>query len=304
MAINPIFPKSKYSESLDSVNNYILPIELQKLCINANKDFNTGGVETRLSVAYTDEIWMKLESIGMGRNFEWGNKKILDVCGGAGFLTYHILQRVNPLKITLLDISEIEINNAKKLLIENDNNVDFIVSDATNTSFDNATFDIVIGNSFLHHFYDLPAAMTEFSRILKENGVFVSLHEPTIPALLLESFNLKRLKSWIKLFIYIVLGKNYIDVLRVKTTEIVGIPTDIWLFDSKTLQKVFSNKFRNFKTINSNFSRAILLATHKKRESIYEKNSHLLQKAISVDRFLVKILPSCFFGSVTIKADK
>jgi len=67
-----------------------------------------------------------------------------------------------------IDISEERINLAKLKTINNDN-LDFLIMDAMNTSFENGYFDIIHGSAILHHL-DLKECLEEIKRILKDGG--------------------------------------------------------------------------------------------------------------------------------------
>lgn len=69
-----------------------------------------------------------------------------------------------------VDISENLIKEARiKAEKEGVKNLDFFVMDAMNTTFDNETFDIVVGSSILHHL-DLKISLNEIKRVLKSDG--------------------------------------------------------------------------------------------------------------------------------------
>tara|TARA_B100000963_G_scaffold9443_1_gene7415 strand:- start:7057 stop:7800 length:744 start_codon:yes stop_codon:yes gene_type:complete len=107
-------------------------------------------------------------------NFLKNNTKdltILDYGCGIG----HSLKKVykfNPKKISGIDISEVSIEKAKKLVAEEDLNIELSVDDCENTRFKNETFDIVYGTGILHHL-NMQLCINEIYRILKPGGQFV-----------------------------------------------------------------------------------------------------------------------------------
>ena len=104
---------SKYLKSV--VGPYkIVNEELQNINIRKNADFNTKE-EIRLHRIFGDEIRKKLKRAGIDNNFLKG-KRVLEVCAGTGFLTYHLLSNFNLGHLTINDISNNEINSAKLLL--------------------------------------------------------------------------------------------------------------------------------------------------------------------------------------------
>lgn len=296
-----------FSKKLDlESKNYVLPQEIiSRLVISLNQSFDSGP-ELRLQKIYGDELWLKIKSLGMG-NFDWNNKDVLDIAAGTGLLSYHLLSRVRPQKLTLIDISKNEINEAKKLLEKFSVNLPlkFSVGDATKTDFSENSFDIIIGNSFLHHFYDLPAAFKEIKRILKPGGLFITLHEPTIASLALESRNPKNT------ILYILRGDNYIDYFRYKKDGVApGQGGDVWMFKSSEMSSLLAIAgFINIKLANWHLLRPKLVASlsmhlggRKKKLNFFE--NFLLTSAVYADSFLRKILPDNFFGSVAFIAQK
>jgi len=57
------------------------------------------------------------------------------------------------------------------------------------------SFDLVIGNSFLHHLPDVPAALCELQRVCKRGGHVVVLHEPNVYAPFWEAFPVSLYKN-------------------------------------------------------------------------------------------------------------
>jgi ubiquinone/menaquinone biosynthesis C-methylase UbiE len=141
-----------FSRKIEGVDlkKYVLPDYLGPIINRANENFDTGR-ELRLQKVYTYELWARLESLGLG-SFDWANKKTLDICCGTGYLSYHLLQRASPKELTLLDISEDEVGQAKALLSKEfpAKNISYVVGDALNSGLPDKSFDVIIGNSFLH----------------------------------------------------------------------------------------------------------------------------------------------------------
>ena len=55
----------------------------------------------------------------------------------------------------------------------------FIKADLNDPPFKDGTCDLVISSAALHHAYDLPLAMHHIARLLKPDGVFLAISEPT-----------------------------------------------------------------------------------------------------------------------------
>jgi len=299
--LNPAFSKSitDYDDE-----NYILGASLIEKVLSANIGTNTGK-EYRLQKVYGYEIWKKLDILKLKKNY-WDDKSILDICCGTGFVSYHLLDRINPNKIVLMDINENEMIQAKKLLSRSypTKNISFISGNALTTGFKDNSFDVVIGNSFLHHFYSIPQAFTEFKRILKPGGAFISLHEPTVAAVALES---GQLHTFIK---YLLHGDNYIDSLRGLTSGIApGKGQDIWIFNDKKVERILRNLgfvktlcvplhlFRPF------YVAKFALHLNEDRQNLSRQETAMLKICITVDTFFSKIFPPKYFGSICIKGE-
>jgi ubiquinone/menaquinone biosynthesis C-methylase UbiE len=235
------------------------------------------------------------------------NKIVLDVCCGTGFLSYHLLKKTNPKKMVLLDVSDYEVHSAKKLLDQAypQNDVSYIISNAIQTCFKDDSFDIIIGNSFLHHFYNLPQTLTEFKRILKKGGLFLSLHEPTAAAVAIEKGSLSLLAA------YILNGDRYIDSLRYTGQGIApGSGQDVWIFNECNMRKILINSgmrdisIVHFHLLRSFFVGKFALHLGENKPNLSKWESRVLKKCIDCDVVLSRHIPRVYFGSIAIKGIK
>ena len=99
---------------------------------------------------------MKVLEIGCGTGSLWLNRE--DITANCG-------------KLILTDISEGMLETAKAALGERDN-LEYLVEDIQNLSFEDDCFDVVIANSMLYHVPDLDRGLQEVRRVLKAGGVF------------------------------------------------------------------------------------------------------------------------------------
>ena len=99
------------------------------------------------------------------------NSNILDYGCGIGSSLKKVIE-FNPKKITGIDISDISIEKAKKIIKVDNFNVDLFVDNCENTKFNDNTFDIVYGTGILHHL-DIEVCLKEIHRILKPGGKFL-----------------------------------------------------------------------------------------------------------------------------------
>ena len=300
--LNNNFSKKVLEKHQDILATYVLPVELAVKTVENNS--GQVGSELRLQEIYTEEIWRKLDSLGM-KEFSWNTAKVLDVASGAGFLSYHLLKRITPAELHLADISLEEVEESKKLLISRypSSVIEYSTVDVLQSGFPDHSFDVIIGNSFLHHFYDLPKALQEFKRMLKSGGVFISLHEPTVPAVAHEYKN-PILTIW-----YWMMGKDYLNLVRYKGEDIApGGGADVWIFEQKDIAPLFKKVgFNEVRIGNWNFFRPMVVSflhLHQSKEKpVLQKWEILfLRLGIGLDGFLQKILPAKAFGSVSVLA--
>lgn len=116
--------------------------------------------------------------------------RFLDVCCGRGYLG-DLLQRMYDVDVTSYDMShkqltEIRQRNEQALIAE---------GDLLAMPFRPGSFDVVIGNSFLHHLPDVRRGLVEMRSVLKPGGRLVLLHEPGTHASWWESFPLSLVRD-------------------------------------------------------------------------------------------------------------
>ena len=100
--------------------------------------------------------------------------KVLEIGCGTGFFTKEIVKKT--IQLTAIDISPELVAVAKRSILNS--NVTFIIENAYQMTFDEQTFDAVIGSSVLHHL-DVNPALKEFYRVLKPGG-YIAFTEPNM----------------------------------------------------------------------------------------------------------------------------
>ena len=101
--------------------------------------------------------------------FNFSNKKkLLEIGCAKGEFSRKILQN-NVEELVGIDISEVAIEKSKSYNIDFQKKAKFLVMDGANLSFGNNSFDLVVGQSVLHHI-DFPEGIQEISRVIKNNG--------------------------------------------------------------------------------------------------------------------------------------
>ena len=119
--------------------------------------------------------------------------KVLEIgCGNGALWSKNIDLLDKDINITLTDVCEDMVNNAKKNLSNYSDVFDFEIVDPNNIPFEDESFDLVIANHILFYMKDLDKVLKEIKRVLKVGGYFYS---STI-----DSNNMKELKSLIKGF--------------------------------------------------------------------------------------------------------
>ena len=297
--LNPTFPKSA---KLALVGTYVAPHDIAQHTLIGNESYETGS-EYRLQSVYGEEIWLKLERAGFSPK-EISEKVVLEVCAGTGFLTNHLLSRCIPKSLTVNDISPKEMAAAKQLISKNhsDAPIHWVLGDMHQLSF-HQLFDLIIGNSFIHHFHDVPSVFTRFSALLNKGGTFISLHEPTPMSTVVEGAKLAA-------YPLAVLAPGFInDIARIRYK---GKPsaTDIWMFEASKLRQVaLQAGFSSVEIYPWHLIRALIV----QRKNLHQSESkpklspqeiRKLSWSVRMDARLNRILPARFFGSICIVCRK
>jgi ubiquinone/menaquinone biosynthesis C-methylase UbiE len=112
--------------------------------------------------------------VGMLTNSLKRGMKVLEIGCGTGFFTKEIIKK--PVQLIAIDISPELIEVARKNIL--DSNVEFIIENAYQMSFDDQSFNAVIGSSVLHHL-DVDKALKEIYRVLTPRG-YIAFTEPNM----------------------------------------------------------------------------------------------------------------------------
>jgi ubiquinone/menaquinone biosynthesis C-methylase UbiE len=297
--LNPSFPKSACDKI---VSPYVAPDNLVNQTILGNKSNNT-GFETRLQSVYGEELWLKLERAGFPSAVLDG-LSVLEVCAGTGFLTFHLLSRCSPITLTVNDISALEMSAAQKLMQEKHPaaKINWVLGDMHTVNFEQK-FDVIIGNSFIHHFYNVPHVLTRFQELLNPGGIFITLHEPTPMSTVVES---AKILAW-PLAVFAPALINNLARARYK-----GDPstTDLWMFEPAKLRRVaLQSGFKSVDIHSWGLLRPIMVQRHslhtsKEKPTLNESQLQVFSNAIKIDSTLNRFLPNRCFGSMTIVCKK
>lgn len=149
--------------------------------------------------------------------------KVLDICCGKGYLGQFLIEE--GCHVTFCDLSPYQLEALRKRLNQKKYEYNVVRANVENLPFADEVFDYVVGNSFLHHFQDVPKSLAEMTRIIRTGGGLILLHEPTTYANFYESFPLSIVKDTLP-------KKGFVDV---------------WQFDVCSLQELLSKlALRNF----------------------------------------------------------
>lgn len=284
--------------------NYSVPSDLYGVVLGANSEFVTGA-ERRLQSAYGDELWGRLGDLGVD-DLPWDRLRVLDACCGTGFLSYHLLDRVEPRRLTMLDVSAEEVSAAEALIARSPqarSNVETRCADLASTTLAPGSFDVVLGNSFLHHFPAVPDVLASVYRLLRPAGLFVGLHEPAPAALAWESGELRQIGA------YFLARSRYLNRIRYPGPEPVRQgTTDVWIFDWNDLSELLQAQgFTEVRVLPRYLLRPFVVAAlslhlddHRPRLSRF--GSLALRAAVRADSALRGILPATAFGGVSFVA--
>jgi ubiquinone/menaquinone biosynthesis C-methylase UbiE len=285
--------------------DYVVPDDLIGEILANNASFDTGS-ELRTDKIYEFIIWEKIKSFGLNE-LTFNNKDVFEMCAGTGFLTYHILNRVQPNRYTANDISKNEIDQAKKLLNSKKIKckVDWLIADIHVIKLDQK-YDIIIGHSFLHHFYDVPKVLEVIYKSLKPGGIFIALSEPTLTAPIIEG---RKFYFWP---IAILFPKYIINLIRKRNQTIFQKNSpDVWLFEKKKLDNLLNktgferNYFTSFHLLQTIISRLFKIKIDNNKSSFSWTEKNIIKLLFTLDRFLNLFFPyRCFshFGICCYKS--
>ena len=297
--LNPSFPKTACDKV---ISPYVAPENLVGRTIHGNESNDT-GTETRLQPVFGEELWLKLERAGFPPTVLDG-LSVLEVCAGTGFLTFHLLSRCSPKSLTVNDISASEMKAAQQLMQEKHPaaKINWVLGDMHTIKFEQK-FDVIIGNSFIHHFYNVPHVLARFQELLNPGGVFITLHEPTPMSTVVES---AKILAWP----LAVLAPGLVNNLARSRYKGDPSATDLWMFEPAKLRQVaVQSGFKSVDIHSWGLFRPIAVQRHSlhtsvKKLKLNESELQLFSKAIKIDAILNRFLPKRCFGSMCIVCKK
>lgn len=101
--------------------------------------------------------------------------KVLEIgCGNGALWSKNIDKLEDNISITLTDVCEDMINNAKQNLNNHLDRFKFEIVNPSKIPFEDESFDVVIANHILFYMKDLDEVLSEIRRVLKVGGCFYS----------------------------------------------------------------------------------------------------------------------------------
>jgi SAM-dependent methyltransferase len=297
--LNPTWPQSTVDKLLE---NYTLPASYQLTVSDTNSSFATGP-EYRLSSVFKFELENRLNNLGIDlRQFK--HKRILEVCAGTGFLTYHLIPELEDLDYSVNDISSAELEECRALISLHypKAKISFELGNMLDLDY-SEYFDVIIGNSYLHHLPDLQASIAQLLSYLKPGGSLISLHEPTPLATVCES------RWWWTYPVTAFFPKSFNELVR-KRNKVSTPGADVWLFDISQLEVFATDKFQltpiiigtgPFRTI---LTQALNLHLRAEKPHLSKFEVTMLKGAIIVDNLINKIFKKSLCSSISIRFKK
>lgn len=149
--------------------------------IDASPDFNT-ALEIGKYIGSQSEkgaaaVYEQLFKPFLEQHFPAGpadRLRVLELASGPGYLSRVIVDEFRPEWYVSSDIAPEFLDFQRTTVFaESPDNVLFARFDATALPFEDEQFDLVIGNSCLHHFYRYEDTLQEVRRILRPSGIAI-----------------------------------------------------------------------------------------------------------------------------------
>lgn len=124
------------------------------------------------------------------------NSCSMELCCGTGYLFFSLRKLCDIKKACYVDISHSQLAAfMKRCHLNGIVQPDIRHCDIGSLPFQDNTFNLLFGNSFLHHLPDVGFYLSEFCRVLSSSGVFISFHEPTLTSFFWERFPMSLVKK-------------------------------------------------------------------------------------------------------------
>lgn len=258
------------------------------IVLRANKNFTETEDEFR-----GNRLWGRylLSKIGEGSRL-FSQSPSLELCSGNGFL-YFSLRDIFSGQVRNHYFVDISLNQCKQFRKRcqeiGDQNERILCGDIGRLPFADNHFNVVYGNSYLHHLPDVPKYLKESHRVLLKGGKFIVFHEPTHTSAFLESFPLSLIKN-------------------TRTDSL----TDIWNISPVVIDRLLNEAgFSKVSVIPTGFLSSFLvtplqIATNKIARGQHNSNFFVALKIIcdGLDKLVPRAVRARFSPSIAIYAEK
>jgi ubiquinone/menaquinone biosynthesis C-methylase UbiE len=146
-------------------NNYI--VVLPEMVANENAAFQEEEIQNDewMYRYYKSMFQFKLDNLCIQVP---PGSKVLDVCCGRGYLGQFFMEK--GCHVTFCDLSPFQLTELKNRLANSEYKYDVIEANVEALPFEDGKFDFVVGNSFLHHFQNVPKGLSEITRMIRSGG--------------------------------------------------------------------------------------------------------------------------------------
>lgn len=196
------------------------------------------------------------------RHLDFSNsERIADIGCGTCALSTEILARNMNNKITAVDLSEIRIQQAKKILNKNQlDQMTFLNANIINGELDHLEFDTVVNRFVLHHLESPKDMLVAMKKVLAPKGRIITIDSDGILFNYFSSNDwvmkkLKFIKEGLKLDMYVGRKlKSYYHQLELKNIDVKMIPMHFFGHDLVSEIEQYKDRFQ----IMSDFFDSIL----------------------------------------------
>ena len=124
-----------------------------------------------------DRIWRRNAIRFLQQNATLPSRHILDVATGTGDFALLATEKLNPERVTGIDISEKMMAIGREKIAKHgfEDIITLKYEDCSRMSFDDNQFDVIISSFGLRNFQDLDKCLSEMLRVLKPGGMLVAI---------------------------------------------------------------------------------------------------------------------------------
>lgn len=127
--------------------------------------------EKRLKSPYVLRRYLHEQTYLVSLKYIKPGQTVLEVGCGEGILA--VLMAKKGAIVTAVDISEKNLEAAKKLADKEEVGIEFFKADAENLSFNDNSFDVIVADNVLEHLPDFKKGLAEIKRVTKKNAIIV-----------------------------------------------------------------------------------------------------------------------------------